>query len=82
VEVDVMRKDTVRLTFDFPANLHMFLKMAAAREGVSMRAYIIDSLINKMEYEDKIDLDTKTFRKELAKMTEKDGKLMKDLSDK
>lgn len=76
-----MRKDTVRLTFDFPANLHTFLKMAAAKEGISMRAYIVESLMQKMEHEDKVDLDTETFRKELAKMIKKDAKLMKDLSD-
>ncbi|ADI37380.1 putative uncharacterized protein [Waddlia chondrophila 2032/99] len=75
-----MRKDTVRLTFDFPSNLHTFLKMAAAKEGVSMRAYIVDSLMHKMDHEDKVDLDKDAFRKELAKMTKKDAKLMKDLS--
>lgn len=77
-----MRKNTVRLTFDFPSNLHTFLKMAAAREGISMRAYIMDSLMRKMEREGKVDLDTDTFHKELAKMRKKDAKLMKDLSDK
>lgn len=77
-----MRKDTVRLTFDFPSHLHKHLKVAAAKEGVSMRSYIIDSLMYKMDHEDKIDLDQVSFRKELAKMTKKDSKLMKDLSDK
>ena len=75
------QKDTVRLTFDFPSNLHMFLKMAAAKEGISMRAYIVECLMYKMDHEDKVDLDKATFRKELAKMTKKDSKLMKDLSD-
>jgi hypothetical protein len=76
-----MHKDTVRLTFDFPSHLHTYLKMAAAREGISMRAYIVESLMYKMDHEDKIDLDKETFRQELAKMTKKDAKLMKDLSD-
>ncbi len=76
-----MRKDTVRLTFDFPENLHTYLKMSAAKRGVSMREYIVESLIDKMEHEDKIDLDPETFRKELTKMKKKDSKLMKDLSD-
>ena len=75
------QKDTVRLTVDFPVSLHMFLKMAAAKEGISMRAFIIESLMYKMEHEDKVDLDKEAFRRELAKMTKKDAKLMKDLSD-
>lgn len=76
-----MHKDTVRLTFDFPSNLHTFLKIAAAKEGISMRAYILDSLIQKMEHEDKVDLDKETFRKELAKLKKTDAKLMNHLSD-
>lgn len=76
-----MRKDTVRLTFDFPSNIHTFLKMSAAKKGISMRAFIVESLMQTMENEEKIDLDTESFRKELAKMMKKDAKLMKDLSD-
>lgn len=77
-----MRKDTVRLTFDFPSNLHTFLKIAAAKEGISMRAYIVDSLIQKMEHEDTVELDKDTFHKELVNLKKKDAKLMKDLSNK
>ncbi|GAB4238804.1 MAG: hypothetical protein Tsb0021_18420 [Chlamydiales bacterium] len=77
-----MRKDTVRLTIDFPSDLHTFLKMAADREGVSVEDYIIASLVQRMEHEDKIDLDSDTFRNELTKMKKKDAKLMKDLSGK
>ena len=75
-----MRKDTVRLTFDFPSNIHTYLKMSAAEQGISMRAYIVDSLIQKMNKEDKINLDKDLFKKELNKMKKKDSKLMKDLS--
>lgn len=77
----MLQRNNVRMTVDFPAALHTYIKMAAAQEGISMRSYIINSLVHQME-DDNIDLDTKSFRKELLKMSKEDADLMKDLSDK
>lgn len=36
--------ETVRFTVDFPADQHMYIKMMAAREGITMRQFVIDHL--------------------------------------
>ena len=38
------KKETVRLTVDFPVEQHTYIKMMAAKEGISMRQYIIEHL--------------------------------------
>lgn len=40
------KQDTVRLTIDFPADQHKYLKMLAAKESVSLRQYVIEHLPN------------------------------------
>jgi len=39
-----LQKETVRLTVDFPIEQHTFIKMMAAKEGISMRQFIIEHL--------------------------------------
>ncbi|MBA2368106.1 MAG: hypothetical protein H0V82_03675 [Candidatus Protochlamydia sp.] len=39
-----MEKQTVRLTVDFPVEQHIYIKMMAAKEGISMRQFIIEHL--------------------------------------
>ncbi len=36
--------ETVRLTVDFPVEQHTYIKMMAAKEGISMRQFIIEHL--------------------------------------
>lgn len=38
------KRETVRLTVDFPIEQHTYIKMRAAKEGVSMRQFIIEHL--------------------------------------
>jgi len=38
------KHETVRLTVDFPVEQHTFIKMMAAKEGISMRQFIIEHL--------------------------------------
>jgi hypothetical protein len=40
------RDETVRLTIDFPADQHTYLKMLAAKEGMSLRQFVIEHLPN------------------------------------
>ncbi len=37
-------QDTVRLTIDFPASQHTYIKMLAAKEGVTLRQFVIEHL--------------------------------------
>lgn len=39
-------KETVRLTIDFPADQHTYIKMLAAKEGISLRHFVIEHLPN------------------------------------
>lgn len=38
------KQGTVRLTIDFPADQHTYIKMLAAKEGVSLRQFVIEHL--------------------------------------
>lgn len=40
------KQDTVRLTIDFPMDQHTYIKMLAAKEGVSLRQFVIEHLPN------------------------------------
>lgn len=40
------KHETVRLTIDFPARQHIYIKMLAAKEGVSLRQFVIEHLPN------------------------------------
>ena len=40
------KQDTVRLTIDFPVDQHTYIKMLAAKEGVSLRQFVIQHLPN------------------------------------
>lgn len=38
------KQETVRLTIDFPADQHTYIKMLAARERISLRQFVIEHL--------------------------------------
>ena len=38
------KQKTVRLTIDFPLEQHTYIKMLAAKEGVSLRQFVIEHL--------------------------------------
>lgn len=42
----VHKAATVRLTIDFPSEQHTYLKMLAAKEGMSLRQFVIEHLPN------------------------------------
>lgn len=37
-------KATIRLTIDFPLEQHTYIKMLAAKEGISIRQFVIEHL--------------------------------------
>ncbi len=38
------KPETVRLTIDFPMRQHTYIKMLAAKEGVTLRQFVIEHL--------------------------------------
>lgn len=46
-----------KVTFDFPAEEYVFLKMACAKQGVTMKDFLTRSVIKSIEeYEDELDV--------------------------
>lgn len=78
------KENTVRLTIDFPAEQHAYLKMLAAKRGVSMRQYVIESLCENVEKQEAkhIDLSENKFKKVLNKVISENDDVLKRLADK
>lgn len=75
--------ETVRLTVDFPAEQHAYLKMLAAKKGMSMRQYVIESLCKNVDQEAKsIDLSENKFKSLLGKVLEEYDDVLRRLADK
>lgn len=46
-----------KVTFEFPAEEYVYLKMACAKQGVSMKDFLTKAVIKTVEeYEDELDL--------------------------
>ena len=75
---------TVRLTIDFPAEQHAYLKMIAAKKGISMREYVIESLSKNAEIEEvkHMDLNENKFKKILKTVADENDDVLKRLADK
>lgn len=78
------KEETVRLTIDFPAEQHAYLKMLAAKRGVSMRQYVIESLCENIEKQEAkhIDLSENKFKKVLNKVISENDDVLRKLADK
>lgn len=78
------KEETVRLTIDFPAEQHAYLKMLAAKKGVSMRQYVIESLCEKVEKQEAkhINLSENKFKKTLRKVISENDDVLSRLANK
>ena len=78
------KEETVRLTIDFPTEQHAYLKMLAAKRGVSMRQYVIESLCENIEKQEAkhIDLSENKFKKALNKVISENDDVLRRLADK
>ena len=78
------KEKTVRLTIDFPVEQHAYLKMLAAKKGVSMRQYVIESLCENVEKQEAkhIDLSENKFKKSLSKVISENDDVLKRLANK
>lgn len=51
-----MHKQYKKITFDFPEEEYVYLKMACAKQGVSMKDFLTKAVIKNIEeYEDELD---------------------------
>ncbi len=72
----------VRLSLDLSPEEHLYLKMSAAKRGVSMREYILEA-VSYAEVRDKNPdriLDDATFDKELERIRKEKFNLARNLS--
>lgn len=74
-------QDTVRLTIDFPIEQHAYLKMLAAKKGISMRQYVIESLCENVDRQE-IDLSENKFKQALSKVIDENNDVLKRLANK
>ena len=76
--------EKVRLTIDFPAEQHAYLKMIAAQKGVSMKQYILESLSKNVDSEEikHVNLGKNKFKKLLPKIIDENRDALKRLADK
>lgn len=72
---------TTRVSIDFPQEWHVFLKMYCAKKGISIRQYIIDTVLKSMDIESN-EVDDKTFKKAADKLLKVKSHLWKKLADK
>lgn len=74
-----MEHKTVRLTIDFPVEQHTYIKMLAAKEGVSLRQFVIDHLPSLKK---KKEIPQDEFDELLKELLIQKGSLLKRLAKK
>ena len=57
------KQDYKKVTFEFPAEEYLYLKLACVKQGISIKEFITKAVLRNIhEYED--ELDAKAFREE------------------
>lgn len=80
---DHQHSDIVRFTLDIPAEQHAYLKMLAAKKGISMREYVLESLSKSVESEvENVDLRENKFKKILKNVIAENDDVLRRLADK
>lgn len=74
-----MHKKT-RISIDFPYEEHIYLKMYCANKGVSIRQYVIETVLKSMQ-EESDEIDDDTFKKAADKLMKDKSALWKRLAD-
>lgn len=76
-----MHKENKKITFEFPADEYVYLKLACVKKGVSMKDLITHAVIMYIEdYEDEID--TKALGKARKEIVDSGVMSWKDLEEK
>jgi hypothetical protein len=74
--------DLVRLTIDFPADQHTYIKMLAAKEGITLRQFVIEHLPNLDQGEKNINIENDEFDTLLKELLVHKSDVLKRLSKK
>ncbi|HSX03605.1 MAG TPA: hypothetical protein VLG76_02625 [Rhabdochlamydiaceae bacterium] len=75
--------DTVRLTIDFPAEQHAYLKTLAAQKGISMKQYVLESLSANVELKKgQKKIGKNKFKVLLDEIIKEDNDVLRRLADK
>ncbi len=77
------KQSTVRLTIDFPVDQHTYIKMLAAKEGISLRKFVIEHLPNLEHGKKKHrDIEKDEFDELLKSLLKEKSDVLKRLSKK
>jgi hypothetical protein len=77
------KQETVRLTIDFPVDQHTYIKMLAAKEGMSLRRFVIEHLPNLDQKKKKhTDLEKEEFDELLKELLVEKRGVLKRLAKK
>ena len=71
---------TTRISIDFPHELHVFLKMFCAKKGISIRQFILDTVLNGLRGNVVDEVDDKAFKKAADKLMKDKSALWKGLA--
>lgn len=75
------KEPTVRFSIDLPAEKHAYLKKVAAKKGISMRQYVIESVYGKSD-EDNSRVSDAKFKKAMGKVIKENDDVLKRLASK
>ena len=77
------KEDSVRLTIDFPAEQHTYIKMLAAAEGITLRQFVIECLPSPQKQGVKHkNIPKRKFNKLLKEFLIEKAPMLKRLSEK
>lgn len=77
------KQETVRLTIDFPVDQHIYIKMLAAKGGISLRQFVIEHLPNLEKDKKKHkDIEKDEFDELLKELLVEQADVLKRLSKK
>lgn len=77
------KQETVRLTIDFPVAQHTYIKMLAAKEGISLRKFVIEHLPSLGENKKKHkDIEKDEFDRLLKELLVEKADVLKRLAKK
>jgi hypothetical protein len=77
------KQETIRLTIDFPIDQHTYIKMLAAKEGITLRQFVIEHLPNlKQSKKKNKDIENNEFDELLKELLVEKTDVLKRLSKK
>lgn len=76
-----MKQETTRFTLDIPNDQHTMFKIQAAKKGITMKEYFIESALKNMNTEPRYATDEE-FKRVMEKVLTEHADMFKRLADK